>query len=288
MAHQTVLITGCSTGIGLATAVMMAKDARFKVYATMRNLKSKTDLEKAAGDTLNKSLFIRELDVTKEATIKLVADEILKENGRIDVLVNNAGYTETDAIDQLPLEACQAMMDTNFWGAVRTMRAVLPAMKRQTSGRIINVSSVAAVWGVPFSATYTATKFALEGFTESSASVLKRTYNIRMSLVEPGPVKTALISKIRTLSPAEKSKNFDPPLRDEFLKFAGEIAGPMMKTMVSADEVANLILEAIVSENPHLRYQIHEVYKKAAAKKFIDPHTDAQLDMKNFVDMVYK
>ncbi|XP_022080933.1 retinol dehydrogenase 8-like isoform X3 [Acanthaster planci] len=179
MAHQTVLITGCSTGIGLATAVMMAKDARFKVYATMRNLKSKTDLEKAAGDTLNKSLFIRELDVTKEATIKLVADEILKENGRIDVLVNNAGYTETDAIDQLPLEACQAMMDTNFWGAVRTMRAVLPAMKRQTSGRIINVSSVAAVWGVPFSATYTATKFALEGFTESSASVLKRTYNIR-------------------------------------------------------------------------------------------------------------
>ncbi|XP_022080931.1 retinol dehydrogenase 8-like isoform X2 [Acanthaster planci] len=254
----------------------------------MRNLKSKTDLEKAAGDTLNKSLFIRELDVTKEATIKLVADEILKENGRIDVLVNNAGYTETDAIDQLPLEACQAMMDTNFWGAVRTMRAVLPAMKRQTSGRIINVSSVAAVWGVPFSATYTATKFALEGFTESSASVLKRTYNIRMSLVEPGPVKTALISKIRTLSPAEKSKNFDPPLRDEFLKFAGEIAGPMMKTMVSADEVANLILEAIVSENPHLRYQIHEVYKKAAAKKFIDPHTDAQLDMKNFVDMVYK
>ncbi|XP_022080934.1 retinol dehydrogenase 8-like [Acanthaster planci] len=286
MAPQTVLITGCSTGIGLATAVMMAKDARYKVYATMRNLKSKTDLEKAAGDTLNKSLFIRELDVTKEATIKLVAGEILKENGRIDVLVNNAGYGEVDAIDQLSLEACQAMMDTNFWGTVRTTRAVLPAMKRQKSGRIINVSSIVAVWALPFNTIYAATKFAVEGFTEAIAVTLKRAYNIRMSLVEPGPVQTPMVTKFGSVSPAERTKDYDPPLRDEYMNFIEKLAGPMMNTAVSADEVANLILEAIVSENPHLRYQIHEVYKKAAAKKFIDPHTDAQLDMKNFMDMI--
>ncbi|XP_022080935.1 retinol dehydrogenase 8-like [Acanthaster planci] len=284
MAPKTVLITGCSTGMGLAAAVMMAKDARFKVYATMRNLKSKTDLEKAAGRTLNKSLFIRELDVTKESTIKSVVGEILKENGRIDVLVNNAGYSETDAIDQLPLEACQAMMDTNFWGAVRTMRAVLPAMKRQKSGRIINVTSATALWGTPFVATYTAAKFALEGFTESSAPVLKRTYNIRMSIVEPGPTQTAMVTKFGAVSPAEQSKNFDPPLRDEYVKFMEAFAAPMMKSMVSADEAAKVIVEAIVSENPHLRYQIQDLYKKLAAKKFVDPHTDAILSVEKFLD----
>ncbi|XP_038079357.1 retinol dehydrogenase 8-like [Patiria miniata] len=276
MAPQSVLITGCSSGIGLATAVMLAKDKQhqFKVYATMRNLKSKANLEKAAGDTLNKNLFIRELDVTKEATITSVVDEILRENGRIDVLVNNAGYTGLDGVDQKPMEFGLAMMDTNFWGPVRTMRAVLPAMKKQKSGRILNVSSMAAVHAVPFHAMYSATKFALEGFSEASSSVLKDVYNIRVLIVEPGPTNTEMIAKNMSLPPAEQAKDFEAPLKDAFLKSLEGMTDRLKNLVQQPEEVAQVIQEVILSENPHLRTQASDILKKEAAKKFLDPHTD--------------
>ncbi|XP_033630345.1 retinol dehydrogenase 8-like [Asterias rubens] len=144
---------------------------RYEVYATMRNLKSKANLEDAAGDTMNKTLFIRELDVTKETTITSVVNEILRDNGSIDILVNNAGCCIADVIDRKSLDYCQSMMDVNYWGVVRTVRAVLPAMKEQQSGRILNVTSLAGFQGLPFYATYT-------------SSVLRDAYNI--SLVSSG------------------------------------------------------------------------------------------------------
>ncbi|XP_022088655.1 retinol dehydrogenase 8-like [Acanthaster planci] len=280
MAPQTVLITGCSTGIGLATAAMLAKDSlrRFKVYATMRNLKSKTKLEEAAGHTLNKTLLIRELDVTKDPTIKSVVDEILRDNGRIDVLVNNAGYMGLDAIDQKSLEWCQDMMDTDFWGVVRATRAVLPAMKKQKSGRILMVSSIAGVRGAPFFATYSAAKFAMEGFSESIAPVLRDGYNIRVSIVEPGPVKTELATKVMDSSLEEQAKNFDPILKDLYMQGVKRMTSGMSALMQSADEIAKLHMDIILSENPHLRYQTSEPMVKQAERKLRDPTTDYILD----------
>ncbi|XP_038072754.1 retinol dehydrogenase 8-like [Patiria miniata] len=281
MAPQTVLITGCSTGIGFATALMLAKDklTRFKVYATMRNLKSKSNLEKEAGNTLNKTLFIRELDVTKDPTIKSVVDGILRDNGRIDVLVNNAGYMALDGIDQQSLEWCQAMMDTNYWGVVRTTNAVLPAMKKQMSGRIINVSSIVGVSGAPFYATYTATKFAMEGYSESIAPVLRDGYNIKLSIVEPGPVKTELFNKVLGTPFAEQAKDFDPILRDLVVTNMQPMASAMASVTQSADEIAKLHMDIILSDNPHLRYQTSEDLTKRAAMKLRDPTTDFLLDM---------
>ncbi|XP_038072752.1 retinol dehydrogenase 8-like [Patiria miniata] len=282
MAPQTVLITGCSSGIGLATALVLAKDelSRFKVYATMRNLKSKSNLEKEAGDTLNKTLFIRELDVTKDPTIKSVVDGILGESGRIDVLINNAGYMSLDAIDQRSLEWCQAMMDTNYWGVVRTTNAVLPAMKKQMSGRIINVSSMAGVRAVPFYATYSAAKFAVEGFSESIAPVLRDGYNIRVSIVEPGPVKTELFNKVLGTPFEEQAKDFDPVLREVFLTNVKRMmTSAMLSVTQSADEIAKLHMDIILSEKPHLRYQTTENLTKAAAEKLRDPTTDFLLEM---------
>ncbi|XP_038073600.1 retinol dehydrogenase 8-like [Patiria miniata] len=282
MAPQSVLITGCSTGIGSATALMLAQDklTRFKVYATMRNLEAKSNLEKEAGSTLNKTLFIRELDVTKDPTIKSVVDEILRDNGRIDVLVNNAGYMALEGINERSVEWCQAMMDTNYWGVVRTTNAVLPAMKKQMSGRIINVSSIAGVRADPFFATYSASKFAMEGYSESIAPVLRDGYNIKVSIVEPGPVKTELSKKVFGTPFEEQAKDFDPVVRDLLVTWSKDMASVFpFVTHQSADEIAKLHMDIILSENPHLRYQTTENLTKMAAVKLRDPTTDFLLDM---------
>ncbi|XP_038068798.1 retinol dehydrogenase 8-like [Patiria miniata] len=279
MAPQVVLITGCSTGIGLATAVCLAaeKQHEFKVYATMRNVGSKGKLEAAAGDTLNKTLFIRELDVTKQDTISSLVDEILRENGRIDVLVNNAGFSGVDGIDKRSIEWCQSMMDTNYWGVVRTTRAVLPAMKKQKSGRILNVTSVSGIIGTPFYATYASSKFAVEGFSESIAAVLRDGYNIRVSIVEPGPVATELMAKL-VANQEGHTEGFDDKLKEMYLARAKNIR-PLLKAVTqSADEIAKLHLEIILSENPHLRYQTSPAMNKMVADKLKDTTTDALLD----------
>ncbi|XP_071797641.1 retinol dehydrogenase 8-like isoform X2 [Asterias amurensis] len=241
----------------------------------MRNLKSKANLEDAAGDTLNKTLFIRELDVTKETTITSVVDEILRENGSIDILVNNAGCCILDMIDKKSLDFGQSMMDVNYWGVVRTVRAVLPAMKKQKSGRILNVTSLAGFQGFPFYATYTSSKFAVEGFSESIASVLRDAYNIRVSLVEPGPVATPTALKVANDRPtfleseAEMEKVF--AIRAKYLS-------TLAHTVQTSEEIAQLHLEIILSDNPHLRYQTSEYVKEIAAAKFKDPTTDDVLN----------
>ncbi|XP_038072755.1 retinol dehydrogenase 8-like [Patiria miniata] len=245
----------------------------------MRNLKSKSNLDKEAGNTLNKTLFIRELDVTKDPTIKSVVDEILRDNGRIDVLINNAGYMSLDAIDQKSLEWCQGMMDTNYWGVVRTTNAVLPAMKKQMSGRIINVSSIAGVLALPFYATYSATKFAIEGYSESIAPVLRDGYNIRVSMVEPGPVKTELTNMVFGTPFEEQAKDFDPILRDLVVTNLKPKAAGLSSVLQGADEIAKLHMDIILSDNPHLRYQTSENLTKRAVMKLRDPTTDFLLDM---------
>ncbi|XP_022088656.1 retinol dehydrogenase 8-like [Acanthaster planci] len=281
MAPQTVLITGCSSGIGLATAVMLAKDkqSRFKVYATMRNLNSKTKLEEAVGNTLNKTLLIRELDVTKDSTIKSVVDEILRDNGRIDVLVNNAGYMGLDAIDQKSLEWCQKMMDTDYWGVVRVTRAVLPAMKTQKSGRIICVTSMAGIRAVPFFATYSSAKFAVEGFCESMAPMLRDGYNIRVSIVEPGPVQTELITEVMGQPVEEQAEDFPPILKESCIEGLKHLMANDFAVIQGADEIAKVHMDIILSENPHLRYQTSEALTKMAAEKLRDPTTDFLLNV---------
>ncbi|XP_022083991.1 retinol dehydrogenase 8-like [Acanthaster planci] len=280
MAPKVVLITGCSTGIGLATAVYLAKEKQqgFKVYATLRNLVSSAKLEIAAGDTLDKTLFIRKLDVTKEDTISSVVDEILRENGRIDVLVNNAGYSGIDGNDRNPLPWCMAMMDTNYWGVVRTTRAVLPAMKKQKSGRILNVTSVSGIIGTPFYATYTSSKFAVEGFSEAIAPVLRDGYNIRVSIIEPGPVKTNLMDVVMG-DPEGDAKDFDDITRQLFLGQVKQMQ-PIVDVVVQIPkDIAKLLQEVILSEDPHLRYQTSEAMTKMVAGKLADPTTDALLNV---------
>lgn len=171
-------MTGCSSGIGLAVAARLAKDElrRFKVVATMRDLGKRGPLEKAAGDSLNKTLEIKELDACCETSIKECINSL--PNRRVDVLVNNAGVGMIGPLECQSIDAMKELFDTNFFGLVRLVKEVLPDMKQRQSGHIVVMSSVMGIQGLLFNDVYSASKFAVEGFCESLA-VQAMKFNIK-------------------------------------------------------------------------------------------------------------
>ncbi|KAJ7388917.1 hypothetical protein OS493_035065 [Desmophyllum pertusum] len=150
MAPKIVLISGCSSGIGLATAVFLAKDAekRFKVYATMRNLAKKGQLEEEGKEYLGDTLIIKQMDVCSDESVEKTVKEVFDTEGRIDVLFNNAGISGIFAVESIPISKAQEMFDVNFFGTLRLIKAVLPSMKARQGGHIINNSSIAGVVGI--------------------------------------------------------------------------------------------------------------------------------------------
>ncbi|XP_016430267.1 retinol dehydrogenase 8-like [Sinocyclocheilus rhinocerous] len=169
MGARKVLVTGCSSGIGLAVAVRLAKDElrRFKVVATMRDLDRREALEKAAGETLNRSLEIRQLDATCEDSIRECVNSL--SDRRVDVLVNNAGVGMIGSLECQSVSDMQELFSTNFFGLVRLVKELLPDMKQRQSGHIVVMSSVLGFQGLLFNDVYAASKFAVEGFCESLA-----------------------------------------------------------------------------------------------------------------------
>ncbi|XP_038045406.1 retinol dehydrogenase 8-like [Patiria miniata] len=277
MAPSVVLITGCSTGMGLATAVHLATKSKhdFKVYATMRNLAKKGQLETAAGETLEKTLFIRELDVTKNDTITSLVDEIVRDNGRIDVVFNNAGFSVFDDyfMGDEPLDAAKTMMDTNVWGPTRVMQAVLPVMKKQKSGRIINTTSGEGIEGYPFHGFYSASKFALQGLSENLSPILRQVYNIKLSVLVPGPVYNPSFAII--MDPAFKPEyicgKWDSPSQEVFLDYWQRDMQPIIQAYQQPEEVAELVERIILSEDPYVRYPTGSLIAKRMADQLIDP-----------------
>ncbi|XP_038051852.1 retinol dehydrogenase 8-like [Patiria miniata] len=283
MAPTVVLITGCSSGIGLAEAVHLATKSKhdFKVYATVLKLSEKGDLESAAGDAVDKTLFIREVDVTKADTIQALVDEIIRDNGRIDVVVNNAGITFMDDMffgePLASLDQAQAMMDVNLWGPAQVIKAVLPFMKKQKSGRIINTTSESGITESPFIGFYGATKFALEGLSESLALVLRKTYNIRLIIFEPGTVLTPQV--LALLSPEFKpeyiSHSWDDGARKKFAEFWENDMSRLIKENQQPEEIGHVIEEIILCDEPHLRYQSCDTITKRIARKVKDTTGDS-------------
>ncbi|XP_038077158.1 retinol dehydrogenase 8-like [Patiria miniata] len=284
MAPTVVLITGCSTGMGLTEAVHLANVSKhdFKVYATVIDLDGKGDLQKAAGDSLDKKLIIRKLDVTKEDTIKAVVDEILRVDGRIDVVVNNAGVLGDQAgffFHNPPssVDGVLDLMNVNFLGAARVIQAVLPAMKKQRSGRIINTSSGVGVEATPFIEFYSASKFALEGFSESLAPVLRKGYNIRVIILEPYSVWTPLLAQF--LDPSFKVEymcgTWEEKGQEMYKDYFEKDLMPAARAYQQPEEIAELLEEIILTDDPHLRYQSCPVLKATIAAKMTDPTGDS-------------
>jgi NAD(P)-dependent dehydrogenase (short-subunit alcohol dehydrogenase family) len=233
---KTALVTGASSGIGEATAERLAT-AGYSVYGTSR---------RAAGAG-RRSFEMLTLDVTSDASVEAAVGEVMRREGRIDLLVNNAGFGVAPAgAEESSIEQAHAIFETNFFGLIRMTRAVVPHMRRQGSGRIINIGSVLGLLPMPYGALYAATKHAVEGYSESLDHEL-RTKGIRVAVVEPAYTKTQFDTNL-----------LEPDSRlDEYREIRAAVSKLIKEVVASGDEpgiVADVVLKAASAEHPKLRY----------------------------------
>ncbi|XP_038565909.1 retinol dehydrogenase 8 [Micropterus salmoides] len=286
MGTRSVLVTGCSSGIGLAVAARLAKDElrRFKVVATMRDLNKRGPLESAAGDSLNKTLEIKQLDACCEASIRECVNSL--PDRRVDVLVNNAGVGMIGPLECQSIAAMKELFDTNFFGMTRLVKELLPDMKRRQSGHIVVMSSVMGIQGLLFNDVYSASKFAVEGFCESLAMQAMK-FNIKMTLVEPGPVVTEFERKVY-----EDAEKMDLSGTDEeTAKIFREVYLPYSKKIFASlgqtpEEVAEQTIKVITAKEPPLRHQTNRLYMPMTALKHADP--TGRLPLDTFYKMTFK
>lgn len=252
---QIVLISGCSSGMGLATAVFLAKDSqkRFKVYATMRNLAKKGQLEEEGKEYLGDTLVIKQMDVCSDESVEKAVKEVLDTEERIDVLFNNAGVSLLTILDSVPMEMAKEVFDINFFGTLRLIRAVLPSMKARQSGHIINNSSVFGIIGTPFFEIYSASKFAVEGLTESLVPILKQ-FNIRCTLLEPGPVSSSIGDNNTERTKGVDLKTVDQKTQDLWVRMLGRIGPTMEGNFLTSQEIAEVVQGIILSDEGQFRY----------------------------------
>ena len=228
-----VLVTGCSSGIGLETALVLAR-AGHTVYATLRNPDRASSLRQRA-EKEKLPVSIAQLDVDSDESVAAAVAAFRSEAGFIDVLVNNAGIERMGSIEELPWEAFRATMETNYFGALRCIRACLPEMRKRRRGCIINVSSVAGRIACSPMSPYTASKFALEAVSEALAQEAKP-FNIRVAIVEPGIIATPMAARI---SEAQVESAY-PHVRRFSRMFEESLAHPTPPSLV-AEIIRNIV-----------------------------------------------
>jgi NAD(P)-dependent dehydrogenase (short-subunit alcohol dehydrogenase family) len=234
--REIALVTGASSGIGEATAQRLAM-AGYTVYGTSRR----------GAQPGHRSFTMLPLDVTSDQSVEAVVAEVMRLEGRIDVLVNNAGFSVAPAgAEESSIEQAQSICDTNFFGIVRMTRAVVPHMRRQGSGRIINIGSVLGFLPMPYGALYAATKHAIEGYSESLDHEL-RTRGIRVSVIEPAYTKTQFDANL--LAPDS--------MLDEYREVRAAVGKRIKEATAAGDRpsvVADVVLHAATAARPKLRY----------------------------------
>ncbi|MGB8024982.1 MAG: SDR family oxidoreductase, partial [Nitrososphaeraceae archaeon] len=244
--NQKVAVVTCSSsGIGYEISLMLARNG-FLTYATMRNLNKSENIKKVATKE-NLPIHIHQLDVTDDVSVKNTVQAILSETGRIDLLVNNAGYGLNGAFEDLAMDEIKAQYETNVFGLIRTTQSVLPIMRRQKYGIIVNISSGAGRFGFPGGSAYVSTKFAVEGLSESMSYELEP-FGIKVVIVEPGVIRTNFVTVV-----AKKSQ--DPnSTYSQIMQKTATVFENMMANASSPDLVAKVVLNAVTNENPNLRY----------------------------------
>ncbi|MFL6503468.1 MAG: SDR family oxidoreductase [Nitrososphaera sp.] len=255
------VVTGSSSGIGLATSLALARNG-YLTYATMRNLAKRDSFESIA-DKQHLPIRVVQLDVTDENSIKSAIESILSEAGRIDLLVNNAGYVLTGAFEDIGINEIKALYETNVFGVIRVTQAVLPIMRKQGSGRIINISSGAGRIGYPGGSAYVSSKFALEGLSESMAYEIEQ-FGIRTVLVEPGFVRTKIGENMAI---SKKTQDPNSPY-SQMMQMMSSNRDSMFENASDADLVASVVVEAATAKEPNLRYLAgKDVQQMMAAKR---------------------
>jgi NAD(P)-dependent dehydrogenase (short-subunit alcohol dehydrogenase family) len=264
------LVTGSSSGIGFHTSLFLAR-AGFYTYATMRNLDKSSKIADIAQED-NLPLEVLRLDVTDDKSVKDVINTIAVKQKRIDVVVNNAGYGSIGAVEDFSIDEIKAQFETNFFGAIRVIQYVLPIMREQRSGVIVNISSIGGRIAFPFSPSYASTKFALEGLSEALQYEVDQ-FGIKVILVEPGIIKTNFPDNIL------KAKRAADPASpySELLQRRINRVKTMFENGTAPEEVAKVILKAITSITHELRYLVGsdansliEKRKSVPERKFLE------------------
>lgn len=253
MKKRVAIVTGASSGIGEATAKLLANSG-YKVYGTSRK----------ADQVSNRPYKMIALDVTSEASVAAALKQVIDIEGQIDLLVNNAGFgVAPGGAEESSIEQTQRIFDTNFFGLVRMTRAVLPYMRKQGAGRIINIGSILGLIPAPYMATYAATKHAVEGYSESIDHEL-RTQGIRVSVIEPAYTNTQFESNTQEL---------DAKLAE--YATARKALAKLIKISVAAGDdpgvVAEVVLKAASAKNPKLRYAAGKLARRLSLLRRFAP-----------------
>lgn len=262
---KVALITGASSGIGRATAqYLMAKG--YHVYGTSRKAEGRfseghSDFDQTSGGFID----MIPLDVTCDTSVEIAVKTVLAKEGQIDVLVSNAGTGIAGAIEDTAIEEAKSQFETNFFGALRVIQAVLPIMRQQHSGRIIALSSVAGVISIPYQAHYSASKFAMEGLIEALRYEIAA-FGIKVCLVEPGDTKTDF-TRSRIISKGSDEKS---PYHARFLRSLARMERDEQNG-ASPDTVARVIYTMIRKKNPPVRVTVGFQYKTVLFLKRILP-----------------
>ncbi len=243
--EKVALVTGSSSGIGLQTALSLAKDG-YHTFASMRNTVKGKELEEIAKKE-NLPIEVIELDVDKEESIVSAIKKIIENAGRLDVLVNNAGYGQFGCTEDVSIEDFKKQFETNFFSVVRIIQEVAPIMRKQNSGNIINISSVAGRMGLPGSPAYISSKFALEGLGECLRYELGQ-FGIKTTLIEPGVIKTNFFDSMKI--PDSKTDPKYKQLTDHIL------GGLKMMVQMGTEpaQVADVVMKALHDDEMLPRY----------------------------------
>jgi len=265
------VVTGSSTGIGLATSLALAKEG-FSTYATMRNLDRSADItSKAAKEDL--PLTVLQMDVDDDKSVNDTIEKIMNDKGRIDVVVNNAGYALVGAFEESSMQDGRAQMETNFFGTVRVIKAVLPIMRKQHRGTIVNVTSMGGRIAIPFDSFYHASKFALEGLSESLQYEIEP-FGVKVVLIEPGAVKSDFWKNLKLTDNIE-----DSPYRQVIQKLT-ESFEKMTQNAILPEQVARIILKTVISDNPDFRNIVGEDAKSILEARSNNSDKEFQTFMK--------
>ncbi|GAA6209936.1 SDR family oxidoreductase [Cognatishimia sp. WU-CL00825] len=248
---KVILITGTSTGLGITMSVQAAQ-AGHKVYATMRNLEKRTALDTAAAQA-GVSIDVLQLDVQDNSSVTDAVAHVIENEGRIDVLINNAGAGFVRTVEQASEAEIQWVMDVNFTGVARCTKAVMPHMRQQRSGHIITISSVGGLVGQPFNEIYCGAKFAVEGFMEAIACYITPNFGINISIVEPGGIATEFANNV-----LQQLQSTGGMLDDEYRPILEKYIGGAQSRQAediyqTPDQVSDVVMQAVEAENPPLR-----------------------------------
>ena len=276
---KVAIVTGSSSGIGYATSLLLARN-RFHTYATMRNIEKSADIQEIANKE-RLPLQVIQLDVNDDASIRNSIKRIERENERIDVLINNAGYGLVGAFEDLSVEEIKSQFETNFFGVIRLTQQVLPIMRKQKSGTIVNVSSGAGRIGFPGMSAYVSSKFALEGLSESMSYELEP-FGIKVIIIEPGVIRTNF-KKNSVMSKKSLDNSSISPYSSIIQKIDSSISS-IIEHATPPEDVAKAILHAITSNNPELRYLVgNDMIMMAETKKSMSDEDFRKMMMQSII-----